>query len=110
MKTVKYYRLIPIFLGLIIFGYFYIYKYVYQNSSNFYKNPIQTKIIKIRNYENKSLQFYYTNQYCITTTDTKNDTLQIGDSISKKANTGKFSIYRKDNFGKYKFYKNYNIE
>jgi len=37
-----------------------------------------------------------------------NNPLNVGDSISKEANTNEFSIYRKDSFGKYKFYKNYN--
>jgi len=107
MRAKSYYRFIPILLGLIAITYFYVYRMVFRNSNYFYKNDVQAKIIRIYNYENKSLQFYYSDDYCITTTDTKNDTLQIGDSISKNSNTEEFNIFRKDNFGKYKFYKNY---
>lgn len=107
MKAKNYYRFIPILLGLIVFSYFYVYRIVIRNNNYFYKNNVQAKIIKIYNYENKSLQFYYSDDYCITTTDTKNDTLRIGDSISKNANTEDFRIFRKDSLGRYNFYKSY---
>lgn len=107
MRANSYYRFIPILLGLIAFLYFYVYRIVIRNNGYFYKNNVQAKIIKIYNYENKSLQFYYSNDYCITTTDTKNDTLQIGDSISKNADTEDFRIFRKDRLGRYNFYKSY---
>lgn len=110
MKVKTYYRFIPILLGLIAFAYFYVYRIVFLNNNYFYRNNVQAKIIRVYNYENKSLQFYYSDDYCITTTDTKNDTLQVGDSISKNANTGEFNIFKKDSFGKYKFYKSYKIE
>ncbi|RQO42316.1 hypothetical protein DBR39_00110 [Chryseobacterium sp. KBW03] len=110
MKGKIYYRFIPILLGLIAFTYFYLYKIVFLNNNYFYKNNVESKIVKVYNYENKSLQFYYSNDYCITTTDTKNDTLMIGDSISKKANTAKFKVYRKNKEDKYKFYKSYNTK
>lgn len=110
MKGKIYYRFIPIILGLIAFIYFYVYRIVFLNNNYFYQNNIQTKIIRVYNYENKSLQFYYTKDYCITTTDTKNDTLQVGDSISKEANTVKFSVYRKNRKDKYEFYKSYNTK
>lgn len=109
MKTIKYYyRFFPIILGLIAFIYFYIYKIVFENSNHFYKNDIQSKIIRIKNYENKSLQFYYDSTYCITTTNTRGDTLMIGDSISKNINTESFKVYRKNKEDKYKFYRSYN--
>ncbi|PRB06171.1 hypothetical protein CQ046_03110 [Chryseobacterium sp. MYb7] len=77
MKKNNYYRFIPLLLGLIAFTYFYVYRVVFLNSYFFYTNNVQAKIIKVYKYENKSLQFYYSNDYCITTTDSKNDTLQI---------------------------------
>lgn len=107
MKAKSYYRFIPVLLGLIAFTYFYVYRIVIRNNNYFYKNNLQAKIIKIYNYENKSLQFYYNDDYCITTTNTKNDTLRIGDSISKNANTEDFRIFRKDSLGRYNFYKSY---
>ncbi|EHQ40948.1 hypothetical protein [Myroides odoratus] len=36
--------------------------------------------------------------------------LVIGDSVAKKSNTFKFTIYRKDSLGNYKYYANYDIE
>ena len=102
----KYLKYIPIILTLIIFTYFYIYKYVYLNNQHFYCGNINAKIIKIENYQNKSLQFYYDGKYCITTIDTKNDTLKIGDSISKKSQTAKFNVFRKvgENYQLYRSY------
>ncbi|GEM_PF-1172844 len=105
-KLKKYLKYIPIILTLILFTYFYIYKYVYINNQHFYRGNIHAKIIKIENYQNKSIQFYYDDKYCITTTDTKNDTLKIGDSISKKSQTAKFDVFRKLG-GKYQLYKSY---
>lgn len=107
MKANNYYRFVPLLLGLIIFIYFYIYRVVLKNSNYFYNNSIQAKIIRIKNYENKSLQFYYTNDYCITTTDTKGDSLKIGDSIYKKNNTEEFKVFRRIN-NNYILFKTYN--
>ncbi|MGP1501714.1 MAG: hypothetical protein ACTTJM_08045 [Bergeyella cardium] len=107
MKKTDIYRLLPMIIGIFGFGYYYYYS-VYCNSKYFVDNAVNTKIIRVYNYANKSLQFYYTDRYCITTSSTSGDTLIIGDSISKKANSPIFNIYRKnkDN-GKYKFHKHY---
>nr|WP_315035453.1 hypothetical protein [uncultured Chryseobacterium sp.] len=107
MKKNNYYRFIPLLLGLIIFVYFYVYRVVVRNSDYFYKNSIQAKIIRIKNYESKSLQFYYDHDYCITTTDTKGDLLSIGDSIYKEINTDEFKVFRKIG-NKYILFKTYN--
>lgn len=77
------------------------------NLDYFTKNEINAKIIKVYNYENKSLEFYYTKNYCITTTDTKGDTLVIGDSIQKEKNTIKFSVFRKNKYNKYELFNAY---
>ncbi|MBL1220602.1 hypothetical protein JET18_07115 [Chryseobacterium sp. L7] len=106
MKISKNYRFFPMILGLILVVYFYGYKYVYKNNDHFFKNRIQAKVIKVINHEDKSLQFYYSNEYCITITNTRGDTLKIGDSISKKHNTKSFGVYRIKN-GNYIFFKNY---
>lgn len=102
----KYYRFIPMIVTLLLFGYFYLYKHVYKNNNYFYQNEIHSKIIKVENYYDKSLQFYYTPEYCITTSNTKGDTLKTGDSISKKSHTHTFDIYRMRN-DRYEFYKRY---
>ena len=110
MKLNKYYRYIPLTVVIICFCYFYLYRYVYLNNSHFEKNAINTKIIRVYNYYNKSLQFYYSNKYCITTTNTQDDTLKIGDSISKPANVKAFDVYRKNKDGEYEFFKHYDNE
>lgn len=106
MKANKIYRFIPIFIGLIAFCYFYLYRFVYKNNDYFYENAINAKIIEVKNYENKSLQFYYTEKFCITTTDTQGDTLKVGDSLSKKSETNAFEVFREENES-YKLYKSY---
>lgn len=108
MKISKYYRFAPMILCLMLVGFFCGYKYIYKNNDHFFKNKIQTKIINVMNYENKSLQFYYDNEYCITTTNTRGDTLKVGDSISKEYNRKSFDIFRVKN-GNYTFFKSYNI-
>jgi len=105
----KYYKILPLILALIAFLYFYCYKYVFANSNHFYKNEINSKIMEVKNYENKSLQFFYDKNYCITTTNTQGDALRIGDSISKKQNSSEFRVFRKQN-GNYSLYKLYDFK
>lgn len=97
---------------LVIFGilYFYFYRYVYLNNQYFKNNQINTKIIRVYNYENKSLLYYYDNKHSFSIYETKGDTLKFGDSISKKGNTLNFKIYRKDFSGNYQFYKSYDSD
>ena len=104
----KLWKLYPILILFGIFGYFYIHGK--KNFNFFNKHDINSKIIRINNYENKSLQFYYNEDYYITTTETNNDTLSIGDSIVKKTNATFFEVYRKDFFGTYVFYKRYDYQ
>lgn len=80
---------------------------VKNNFDYFINNKINAKIIEVYNSENKSLEFYYNKNYCITTTDTKGDSLIIGDSIQKDKNSIKFNIFRKNKFGRYDFLKTY---
>ena len=107
-RKFKLWELYPILILFGIFGYFYIYGK--RNFNYFNKHDINSKIIRINNYENKSLQFYYNEDYCITTEETNNDTLSIGDSIVKKMDTAFFDVYRKDYFGTYVFYKRYDYK
>ena len=107
MKNKKYLNFIPIILGLTVVSFFLLRA---QNEINYFnKNKINLKIVKVDNYFDKSLQFYYDENHCITTTDTKGDTLRIGDSISKINNSTKFKVFRKNKFGKYTFYNDYEI-
>ena len=107
MKNKKYLNFIPIILGLIVVSFFLLRA---QNEINYFnKNKINLKIVKVDNYFDKSLQFHYDENHCITTTDTKGDTLRIGDSISKINNSTKFKVFRKNKLGKYTFYNDYEI-
>ncbi|TDX13997.1 hypothetical protein [Flavobacterium sp. S87F.05.LMB.W.Kidney.N] len=107
MKTKTFFRYAIFITFSFIIGYF-IFK-AKSNSEHFVKNKINSKIIRIYNYENKTLEFYYDEKYCITTTDTKGDTLIIGDSINKEKNTSKFKIFRKNKFGNYEYFDEYQI-
>ncbi|MBC7557556.1 MAG: hypothetical protein H7195_11415 [Chryseobacterium sp.] len=93
-----------ILLSLIIFIYLY---WINDNINHFVENKINQKIIRIYNDHNKSLRFYYEENYCIGTLDTKGDTLVIGDSISKEKSTAKFKVFRKGKNNKYSFYKEF---
>ena len=107
MKNRKYLNFITIILVLGIVSFFL---FRAQNEINHFNvNKINLKIIRVYNYYDKSLQFYYDENYCITTTDTKGDTLRIGDSISKIKNSTKFKVFRKNKYGKYTFYNDYEI-
>lgn len=98
------------FIGLICFGYFYLYRHVYLNSKHFEENNINAKIINVYNYEDKTLIYFYTERYSISQYETSEDTLFVGDSISKEANTKSFRVYRKDEKGKYQFLKQYDFK
>lgn len=92
MKLKKYLPFV-IFITIIVL---YVYRCVYQNNSYFINNEIHAKIIKVKSFENKSLLFYYNEKYCISIGDTNKDTLRVGDSISKEANSKEFDVYRKN--------------
>lgn len=80
---------------------------VEKNRDHFIDNKINSKIIRVHNYFNKSLQYYYDEDYCITTSHTSGDTLIIGDSIAKEKNSFRFRVYRKTKLGKYVYFKEY---
>ena len=96
--------IVLILLSLIIFIYLY---WINDNINHFVENKINLKIIRIYNDHNKSLSFYYEENYCIGTVDTQGDTLVIGDSISKEKNTPKFKVFKKGKDNKYSFYKEF---
>jgi hypothetical protein len=107
MKTKKIMGLIAIIVGISFPAYFLL--VAKNNIDHFTNNKINLKIIRIYNYYDKSLQFYYDENYCITTTDTRGDTLFIGDSIAKEKNTVKFKVFRKNKLGKYEYFNEYQI-
>ena len=94
---------------IIIFIVFVSYFIIRANSNynHFYKNKIDAKIIKVENYEDKSLNFYYDKKYLLVLGDASDDTLKVGDSISKKMNTYKFAVFRTNENGDYRLLNNY---
>jgi hypothetical protein len=100
--------IVTITVGISLISYFLL--EAKNNLDYFVKNKINAKIIRVYNYENKSLEFYYDENYCITTTDTKGDTLIIGDSIVKEKDAVEFDIFRKNKRSKYEFFKKYFVK
>jgi hypothetical protein len=103
-NKLRFLPLIAVFLILIIY-------LLYQNNLNqtFFYKSVNSTIIKRNNWQLRATEFYLKNGLRIDSTYITPFELKIGDSISKKANTGKFRVYRKIN-NKYIFYKNYNMK
>lgn len=74
------------------------------NKKNIYRKKINTRIVDVENHYNKLLYFYYDNGRFFSSLDIK-DTLIIGDSISKSANTFTFFVFRQNEDSSYSFYK-----
>lgn len=110
MKAKSYYRFIPILLGLIAFGYFYLYKFVYLGNKKFKESSINEKIIDSSNWPKRSTFYYLKDGLSIELSVLDSLHLKIGDSISKEANTTKFNVYRKNKEDKYEFYKSYSTK
>jgi hypothetical protein len=106
IKTIM--TIVTITVGISLISYFLL--EAKNNLDHFVKNKINAKIVRVYNYENKSLQFYYDENYCITTTVTKGDTLIIGDSIVKEMNAVVFDVFRKNKLNKYEFFKKYFVK
>ena len=97
-------KLWPIIIVVIGFLYFFISGN--HNNEQFYKEQINSKLIKRSNWQIRTTEFYMENKLRIDSNYLYNFDLKIGDSISKKKKTKNFDVYRKEN-GKYKFYKKY---
>lgn len=93
-----------VLLGIIIF-------LLYNNNLNkkFFNKKVDDVIIKRNNWQLRTSEFYLENGLRIDSTYVMPLDLKIGDSISKKSNTGRFDVYRKNN-GKYKLYKSYDLK
>lgn len=70
----------------------------------FIKKKINSRIIDVENYYDKLLYFYYDHGKSFSSRDI-NDTLLIGDSISKPANTLTFSVFRQNKDSSFFLYK-----
>ncbi|AZA88157.1 hypothetical protein EG349_15825 [Chryseobacterium shandongense] len=107
MKIKNIWRLFPLAILIGIFSYFYFKGK--NNRTKFYESKINEKIIDSSDWQKKTTEYYLENGLSIDITILDNIHLKVGDSISKQAESKKYSIYRKNQFGKYEFYKNYNI-
>jgi len=76
---------------------------------NYKRKKLNVKIISVINEHEKFLNFCFDAKMCITSYNI-NDTLKIGDSISKPANSWVFDVFRKDESGIYRYYKTFNLE
>jgi energy-coupling factor transporter transmembrane protein EcfT len=103
-RTRAFYKIIPIliFVGIII----------YLNASGLYqrnkfiKNDIKSTITDSDDWQQRTIEYYLKNGTTIYST-LNSFNLQIGDSISKEANSSLFYVYRKNYIGKYEFYNRY---
>ncbi len=75
----------------------------------FFEKKVNSRIIDVENYYDKLLKFYYENGKSFSSRDI-NDTLRIGDSISKPANTFTFSVYRQKEDSSFFLYKQLTFE
>ena len=109
MKFNNIWKLLPVFLiiGIIIF----FEKKGDTERTRFYKSNINSYIIKKKNNWSGGRSYDYITDKNIIITLLNNDTINIGDSISKEANTGDFEVYRiNTKLRKYIFYKTLNTK
>lgn len=104
-KIFRFTPLLIVIVGVIMF--------VFYNSKlnlKFVNLEVQSIIIKRDNWQLRTTEFYLENGLRIDSNYVNNFDLKIGDSISKKSNTGEFKVYRKNQFGKYQFFENNKAE
>lgn len=105
--NIKYKKLIPQFIFVLaIFSYL-----IYANwkTRQFYVKEVNSKIMDRNNWQSRSTVFTLENGLIISKNYAYPLDLKVGDSISKKANTGKFKLFRKNDTSNYKLYKIYDI-
>lgn len=93
-------------IGLIVF----CERKSYWERTTFRKEAINSYIIQKRSNWTGGRSYDYLLPNNIVLTLPNNQNLVKGDSISKKSNTYRFSVYRKDTVGQYRFYKDYDIQ
>jgi len=102
--TFNFKSLVPFVIFFGVFIYFDISGAIKRNQ--FYKNEINSIIIKSSNWQVRTTEFYLKDGFQIHSSFNSLD-LQIGDSIVKKANTTVYDVYRKDYNRIYVFLKKY---
>jgi len=108
MNIKNLWRLFPIFIiiGIIIF----FERKGYSEREEFHKTAINSLITKKKSNWSGGRSYDYLTRNNIVITLLNNNLLQVGDSISKGANTDEFNVYRKNKENKYEFYNSYNTK
>lgn len=104
----KLFRFTP--LLIVIVGVIALVFYNNKLNRKFVNLEVESVIIKRNNWQLRTTEFYLENGLRIDSTYLNNFDLKIGDSISKKSNTGEFKVYIKNQFGKYQFFENNKAE
>lgn len=104
-KAFRFIPLLVVTIGVIAFIF-----YNAKVNKKFISSGFESVIIKRDNWQLRTTEFYLENGLKVDSNHVNNFDLRIGDSISKKANTGVFKVYRKDVSGKHQFYKKLNLD
>ena len=108
MKKIKVSRLYPVALFFLIPLFFWIRGKL--NDNKFFPQKINSKIISRNNWQIRTTEFTMDNGLRIDSSIINEVDLQIGDSITKEANSWYFIVFKKDFDGKYKLSKSYIFE
>ena len=93
---------------LALFIFFLIWYLIGKKERNhFYVSQINSKIINSADPQLRVVEYYLKNNVQIDVMAGEDVNLQVGDSILKKANSVKYSVYKKNAKGAYYFYKSY---
>lgn len=108
MKAKNIWRLFPVLIIVVIIVFFE--RKGSLEREKFYDTPINSHILIKKNNWSGGRSYDYITKSNIIITLLSNDSLKIGDSISKEAKTSKFTVYRKNQTENYEFYKNYDLK
>ncbi|MDR0872522.1 MAG: hypothetical protein LBN27_03505 [Prevotellaceae bacterium] len=100
----KIWKIYPLLLILSIILFFEL-KWCHEGKVLF-NSSLNNKVIEVKHNWSGGRSYDYITDNGIVITLLNRDTLLVGDSISKEADTFKFDVYRKKN-EKYEFYKTY---
>ncbi len=96
-------RLYPLVILAAVIAYFHFTGE--NNQKKLYQKEIHSIVVKRTGWgATKTMYFYLDNGLIIDSNYLYKIDLRVGDSISKKANTRQYNIYRKEN-GKYRLYR-----
>lgn len=108
MNLKNIWKLIPL---AVIVGVFLFFYFKGKNARmKFYESKVNEKIVSSNNWQKRTTEYYLENGLSIDITILDSIHLNIGDSISKEANTTEFNIYKMNKEGRYEFYKKYNTK